>query len=190
MRSNFKNIVTISIECPFVTHTMRDFGSRILGMIICVFLVLPMLAGEVMAISILLEDSVVDAVQDPATVADIGKRRDPFNPIKKPKFLSPTPKKTKPKSRKISPITTLQYPHWKLLGIIQGRYGRLAVIQTLSGERIFVEPGLELVREGWIIKTISETEVHLEHASTAERATSVSEPKPWILSFPRVGQSS
>lgn len=190
MRSSFKNTVTISIECLVATHTMRAFGLRILGMIFCVLLVLPMLEREVMAVSILLEDSVVDSVKAPAPVADIGKRRDPFNPMKKPKSLSSTPKKTKPKSAKISPISTLQYPHWKLLGIIQGRYGRLAVIQTLSGERIFVEPGPEPVREGWIITNINDTEVHLEHASSVEREKSVSEPKTFILSFPFVGKSS
>ncbi len=192
MRSSFKNTVTISIECLVATHTMRDFGLRILGMMFCVLLVLPMLVREVMAVSILLEDSVVDSVQAPAPVADISKRRDPFNPIKKPKSLSSTPKKTKQKSPKISlsPISTLQYPQWKLLGIIQGRYGRLAVIQTLSGERIFVEPGPEPIRAGWIITTINDTEVHLKHASSAERGKSVSEPKTFILSFPTVGKSS
>ena len=143
-----------------------------------------------MAVSILLENSVVDSVQAPVPVADIGKRRDPFIPIKKPKSLSSIPKKKKPKSPKISPISTLQYPQWKLLGIIQGRYGRLAVIQTLSGERIFVEPGPEPVRAGWVITTISNTEVHLEHASTAMKGKSVSEPKTFILSFPTVGKSS
>ncbi len=143
-----------------------------------------------MAVSIPLEDSVMDSVQDPASVADIGKRRDPFNPIKRPKPLSVMPKKKKPNSPRISPISTLQYPHWKLLGIIQGRYGRLAVIQTLSGERILVEPGPEPVRAGWIITTISDTEVHLEHASSAKRGKSVSKPKAFILSFPTVGKSS
>ncbi len=192
MRSSFKNTGTISSECPVATYTMRDFGFPILGMIFCVVLVFPMLVGEVMAVSILLEDSVVDSVQVPASVADVSKLRDPFNPIKKPKSLSSTPKKTKRKSPKISlsPISRLQHPQWKLLGIIQGRYGRLAVIQTLSGERIFVEPGPEPVRAGWIITTISDTEVHLEHASSAKRGKRVSESKTFILSFPTVGKSS
>ncbi len=192
MRSTFKNTVIIFVECSVATRTMRDFGFRTLGMIFCTLLVLPMLAGEVMAVSILLEDSVLDSVQAPAPVADIDKRRDPFNPIKKPKSLSFIPKKTKRKLPKISlsPISTLQYPHWKLLGIIQGRYGRLAVIQTLSGERIIVESGPKPVRAGWIITTISNTEVHLEHASSAKRGKSVSEPKTFILSFPTVGKSS
>ena len=169
---------------------MSYFLSRILGIIICSLLAFQVSGGDALAISILLENSVDGSVQASAPVEDIGKRRDPFNPIKKPKSLSSIPKKKKSKSPKISPISTIQYPQWKLLGIIQGRYGRLAVIQTLSGERIFVEPGPEPVRAGWIITTISNTEVHLEHASSAKRGKSVSKPKAFILSFPTVGKSS
>ena len=189
MRRKFQNRVKISV-CPIAKHTMGAFLSRILGMIICSLSVVPMSAGDVLAISILLENSVINSVQKSPALADIGKRRDPFTPIKKPRSIPSAPKKSKPRSPKISPISTLKYPSWTLLGIIHGQHGHLAVIQTLSGERIFVEPGPQPVRDGWIIKTISDTEVHLVHASSASTGKRVSRPKTFILSFSTVGKSS
>ncbi len=190
MRRKFKNRVKISVECSIAKHTMSAFFSRILGIIICSLLVVPMSAGEVLAISILLENPVINPVQKAPALVDIREQRDPFNPIKKPRSIPSASKKSKTRSPKISANSTHEYPHWKLLGIIQGQYGRLAVIQTLSGERIFVEPGPQPIRDGWIIKTISEAEVHLEHASSASRGKSRSQPKTLILSFPTIGESS
>ncbi len=189
MRIKFKNRAKISV-CPLARHSMGAFLSRILGMIICSLSLVTMFAGDVLAISILLENPVINSVQKTPALVDIGKRRDPFNPIKKPRSIPSAPKKSKPRSPKISPISTLKYPHWKLLGIIHGQHGHLAVIQTLSGERIFVEPGPQPVRDGWIIKTISDTEVHLVHASTVATGKRVSRPKTFILSFPTVGKYS
>ncbi len=169
---------------------MSDFLSRILGIFFCSLSLVPMSVGDVLAISILLEDSVINSDEKTQAHAAIGKRRDPFNPIKKSGSIPSVPKKSKPKSLKASPISTLKNPHWKLLGIIQGQYGRLAVIQTLSGERIFVEPGPEPVRDGWMIKAISETAVHLEHGPTAAAGKNDPQPKTFILSFPSVRKSS
>ncbi len=143
-----------------------------------------------MALSILLEDSVVDSVQKPSPIVDIGKQRDPFNPVKKPRSIKSSQKKPTSQTPKSSPTSTVKYPDWKLLGVIQGQYVRLAVIQTVSGKRLFVEPGQEPIRAGWIMTTIRDTEVHFEYASSAAKRKGLPRPKTFILSFPTIGKSS
>ena len=125
---------------------------------------------------------------------DFSKRRDPFKPIKKRRAISSTSRKTRseppqPQSTP-TPISILKNPNWKLLGVIHGQSGRQAVLQISSQERVFVRPGLEVVRSGWIIKTIGTEEVLLEHSATRTSVEGFSQPKAFILSFQPLGKPS
>jgi len=108
-------------------------------------------------------------------------RRDPFKPIKK---RMPTPRVSKKSHPESTIVPVVEDPLWRLLGVIHGQDGRQAVIQISPKERVIVQPGSELVRSGWIIKTISEGGVLLEHLSSTSSVGVSSPPRNFILSFP------
>ena len=161
---------------------------QFLGVIFCGLLVPPVATGEFQ--KIYLENTV--SFEGLAVQAkfrnDYGNRRDPFRPIERRRSVSSSSGKSQPKPPKISTISTIKDPNLKLLGIIHGQYGRQAVIQVSSGERILVGPGLEIVRSGWIIKTISAEEVLLEHLSASTSGKGLPQPRTFILSFPTPGK--
>ncbi len=119
----------------------------------------------------------------------VGKRRDPFQPVRKPRAISSSPKKAVPDPG-ITKITKGSNPHWKLLGIIDGQDGPQAVIQLSAHERVFVKPGLEVVHSGWITKAIKQSEVVLEQTSPSIPGKDPSKPKALILSFANPRTSS
>jgi len=108
-------------------------------------------------------------------------RRDPFKPIKK---RMPTPRVSKKSHPESTIVPVVEDPLWRLLGVIHGQDGRQAVIQISPKERVIVQPGSELVRSGWIIKTISEGGVLLEHLSSTSSVGVSFPPRNFILSFP------
>lgn len=112
-------------------------------------------------------------------------RRDPFKRI--PQHL-PISKVTKPShphpDSKIVPL--VNDPDWRLLGVMLGQNGYQAVIQVSSTERVLAEPGIEIGRSGWIIKTISHEDVWLEHLPVNASARGTSSARTFILSFPTI----
>ena len=156
---------------------------QFLGVIFCGLLAAPVAAGEFPKIYLENAGSVEGLALQTQFRNDYGNRRDPFRPIKKRRSLSSSSRKSQPEPHKIPPISTIKDPNLKLLGIIRGQYGRQAVIQVSPGERILVRPGLEIVRSGWIIKTISDGEVLLEHLSTSTSGKGLSQSKIFILSY-------
>ena len=161
---------------------------QFLGIIFCGLLVAPVEAGEFQNFNLENSGSVEGLVRQTEFRNDSGNRRDPFRPIKKRRSISSSSRRSQPEPPKIPPISTIKDPNLKLLGIFHGPYGRQAVIQVSPGERILVRPGLEIVRSGWIIKTISDGEVLLEHLSTATSGKGLSQSKTFILSFPTPGK--
>ncbi len=161
-----------------------------LGGIFCGLLSVSVAAGEVQKFSLNnlgTADALVQRIPDRN---DFKKRRDPFRPMKKPRSISSSSRKSRPEPQKIPPpVPRVKDPNWKLLGVIHGQYGRQAVIQISPGKRIFVRPGLELVQSGWIIKTISKGEVLLERRSITPSGTDFPQPRIFILSFPTPGKS-
>lgn len=120
------------------------------------------------------------AAQDNSRHTEVN-RRDPFKRI--PKRL-PTPKvstQLHPES-KIVPLP--DNPGWRLLGVVHGQDGHQAVIQVSPTKRVLVRPGSELTQSGWMIKTISEGEVLLEHLSSNSSVGRAFPPRTFILSFP------
>ena len=167
-----------------VKKNLHRLKPQFLGVIFCGLLVPPVAAGEFQKFYLENTGSVEGLALQTEFRNDSGNRRDPFRPIKKRRSISPSSRKSQPEPPKIPPISTIKDPNLKLLGIIRGQYGRQAVIQVSPGERILVRPGLELVRSGWIIKTISDGEVLLEHLSTATSGKGLPQSKTFILSFP------
>jgi len=167
---------------------------QFLGGILCGLLSVPVAFGEVENFSPKHSGIGEKVVQPFRFTGDFSKRRDPFKPIKKRRAISSTLRKARSEPPELSPIPTsiptMKNPNWKLLGIIYGQNGRQAVIQISPQERVFVRPGLEVVRSGWVIKTISRGEVLLEHLSSLTSGKSISEPKAFILSFPTLGKPS
>ncbi len=163
---------------------------QVVGSILCVFLNLPVEAGEVPKKFSTDSGTGVGLVQRIQSKSDLGKRRDPFRPINKGRAISSSPKKAQLQRPTIIPIPVISYPNWKLLGIIDGQYGRQAVIQVSPQERVFIRPGLEVGRSGWIIKTISKGEVLVEHPFPSTSEKGLSETKAFILSFGTLGQPS
>jgi Tfp pilus assembly protein PilP len=162
---------------------------QFLGFIFCGLLVAPIAAGEFQKTYLENTGSVEGLALQTLFRNDYGNRQDPFRPIKKRRSISPPSRKSRPEPSKNPPISTIKDPNLKLLGIIRGQYGHQAVIQVSPGERIFVRPGLELVRSGWIIKTISDREVLLEHLSTSTSGKGLSQSRTFILAFPTPGKS-
>lgn len=113
-------------------------------------------------------------------------RRDPFERIKKRMPTPMVPKKSHTEST-IAP--RVEDPVWRLLGVIHGQDGHQAVIQLSPKERVVVQPGSELGRSGWTIKTINEGEVLLEHLSAESSAGVFSPPRKFTLSFPAIRKS-
>ena len=114
-------------------------------------------------------------------------RRDPFKRIKK---RMPTPvvsKKSHPESTIVP--KKVENPVWRLLGVIHGQSGHQAVIQISPKERVVVQPGSELARSGWTIKTITEGEVLLERLSSTSSVGVSSPPGNFILSFSAIRKS-
>jgi len=111
----------------------------------------------------------------------IVNRRDPFKRIKKRMPPPMVSKKSHPEST-IVPV--VEDPLWRLLAVIHGQDGRQAVIQISPKERVIVQPGSELVRSGWIIRTISDGGVLLERLSSTSSVGVSSPPRNFILSFP------
>ena len=167
-----------------VKKNLHRLKPQFLGVIFCGLLVSTAAAGEFQKIYLENTGPVEGLARQTQFRKDSGKRRDPFRPIKKRRSISSPSRKSHPELSKIHPILTIKDPILKLLGIFHGPYGRQAVIQVSPGERIFVRPGLELVRSGWIIKTISDGEVLLEHLSTATSGKGLPQSKTFILSFP------
>jgi hypothetical protein len=157
---------------------------QFLGIIFCGLLVAPVEAGEFRKFYLENSGSVEGLVRQTEFRNDSGNRRDPFRPIKKRRPNSSSSRRSQPEPPKIPPISTIKDPNLKLLGIFHGPYGRQAVIQVSPGERILVWPGLELVQSGWIVKTINDGEVLLEHLSTATSGKGLPQSKTFILSFP------
>jgi hypothetical protein len=162
---------------------------KFLGVIFCGLLGAPVAAGEFQKPYLENTGSVEGLALQTLFRNDFGNRQDPFRPIKKRRSISPSSMKSRPKPSENPPISSIKDPNLKLLGIIRGQYGHQAVIQISPGERIFVRPGLELVRSGWIIKTISDREVLLEHLSTSTSGKALSQSRTFILSFPTPGKS-
>jgi hypothetical protein len=171
-----------------VKKTVSRLKPQFLGVIFCGLLAVPVAAGEFQKIYLENTGSVEDLALQTQVRNDYGNRRDPFKPIKKRRSISSSSRKSQPEPPKIPPISTIKDPNFKLLGIFRGKYGRRAVIQVSPGERIFVRPGLELVRSGWIIKTISDGEVLLEHLSTSTSGKGLPQSRTFILSFPTPGK--
>jgi len=163
---------------------------QLLGGILCGLLSAPVAVGEVPKISATNLGTAAELLQRIQDKSDFKKRRDPFRPIKKRRSISSSARIAHLEPPTITPIPTINNPNWKLLGIIHGQYARQAVIQVSPNERILVRSGLEVVRSGWIIKTISKGEVLLEHSSTSTSGKGLSEPKAFILSFSTLGKSS
>jgi len=159
-----------------------------LGVIFCGLLVAPAAAGEFQKFHLENIGSVEGLALQAKFRNDYGNRRDPFRPIKKRRPISSSSRKSQPEPPKTPLISTIKDPNLKLLGIFHGQYGRQAVIQVSPGERIFVRPGLELIRSGWIIKTISDGEVLLEHLSNSSSGKSLPQSRTFILSFPTPGK--
>jgi len=120
--------------------------------------------------------------QDNARHTDVN-RRDPFKRI--PKRV-PTPKVSTQSHPEPKIVPRAENPGWRLLGVMHGQGGHQAVIQVSPAERVLVQPGAELARSGWTIKTISEEEVLLEHLSSASSVRGGSSPRTFILSFPTI----
>ena len=157
-----------------------------LGVVFCGLLAAPVAAGEFQKFHL---ENIGSSVEGLALQTkfrnDYEARRDPFKPIKKRPSISSSSRKSQPEPPKTLPVSTIiKDPNLKLLGIFHGQYGRQAVIQVSPGERIVVRPGLELVRSGWIIKTISDGEVLLEHLSNASSGKRLPQSRTFILSFP------
>jgi hypothetical protein len=163
---------------------------QFIGSILCGFLTLSGAKGEVPKIFSTDPGTVDGLVQPAQSKSDVKTRRDPFRPIIKPRSISSLSLKSHLESPAIKLIPTVNNPNWKLLGIIHGQYGRQAVIQVSPKERILVRPGAEIVRSGWIIKSISKGEVLLEHSSPSISGKGSFGPKVFILSFATLGQSS
>lgn len=113
-------------------------------------------------------------------------RRDPFKRI--PKRL-PTPKVSTQSDPGLKGVPLADNPVWRLLGVMHGQDGHQAVIQISPTARVLVQPGTELARSGWTIKTISEKEVLLEHLSSASSVRGASPTRTFILSFPTIQKS-
>ncbi|MBA3612573.1 MAG: hypothetical protein H0W49_06585 [Nitrospirales bacterium] len=120
--------------------------------------------------------------QDDARHGDVN-RRDPFKRI--PKRL-PTSKVSNQSDPEPKIVPVADNPVWRLLGVMHGQDGHQAVIQVSPTERVLVQPGAELARSGWTIKTISEEEVLLEHLSSASSVRGTSPTRTFILSFPAI----
>ncbi|MEX0829571.1 MAG: hypothetical protein WD032_04960 [Nitrospirales bacterium] len=163
-----------------------------LGGILFGFLIVASVYGEVKKITPNHLGSGEKAVQRIHSRNDLSKRRDPFKPIKKRRALSSRPRQSSPAPPQLpsnpAMISPWTYPNWKLLGIIHGQIGRQAVIQISPKARVFVLPGLEVGRSGWILKTISREEVLLEYPSSS--VESFQQPKVFILSFSTLGKPS
>jgi hypothetical protein len=113
-------------------------------------------------------------------------RRDPFERIKKRMPTSMVPKKSHTES---TIVPRVEDPVWRLLAVIHGQDGHQAVIQLSPKERVVVQPGSELGRSGWTIKTINEGEVFLEHLSAKSSVGVYSPPRKLTLSFPPIRKS-
>ncbi|MBA3965813.1 MAG: hypothetical protein H0X47_08565 [Nitrospirales bacterium] len=113
-----------------------------------------------------------------------GNRRDPFKRL--PQQGLSTPKVTTPSDKASKIVPLVNNPDWRLLGVMHGQDGHQAVIQVSPTERVLVQPGAELARSGWTIKTISEEEVLLEHLSSASSVRGDSPTRTFILSFPTI----
>jgi hypothetical protein len=161
---------------------------QFLGVIFCGLLAAPVAAGEFQKIYLENTGSVEGLALQTQFRNDYKNRRDPFRPIKKRRSISSSSRKSESQPPKIPTISTIKNPNLKLLGIIRGQYGRQAVIQVSPGERILVRPGLELVRSGWIIKTISDGEVLLEYLPTSTSGKGLPQSRTFILSFPTPGK--
>lgn len=122
-------------------------------------------------------------VEDNSLHIDVN-RRDPFKRI--PKKHLPIPKVATPSQPESKNVPLVNNPGWKLLGVMHGQDGHQAVIQVSPTKRVLVQPGAELARSGWTIKTISEEGVLLEHLFSVTTVRGASTPRTFILSFPTI----
>jgi len=163
--------------------------SMFVGVLIYAFLAVPVMAADVLFLSQENPKVLQDVRERGKAPGNEGKRRDPFQPIKKMGSISSSSKPVTSKSPPIASIPNITDPTWKLLGIIHGQYEHQAVIQISSGERVFAMTGLELARSGWIVKAMSQGEVLLEYQATISAGSNPSLPRTFILSFPTPGKS-
>ncbi len=117
------------------------------------------------------------------TTGAFQNRRDPFQPIKKRGSISSSPRKADPVLPAIDSIPVPTAPPWKLLGIIEGKFGRQAVIQLSPKKRVVVKAGSEVARSGWIVKTINPREILFEHSSSWPTKNGLSPFQIFVLSF-------
>ena len=163
--------------------------SMIFGVIIYAFLAMPVMAADALFLSQENLKALQGVRERGKSHGNDGKRRDPFQPIKKIQSISSSSRPVTSKSHPIAPIPSITDPTWRLLGIIHGQYGHQAVIQISPGKRVLTRPGLELARSGWIVKAMSQGEVLLEHQTTISAGSNPSPPRTFILSFPTPGRS-
>jgi hypothetical protein len=109
-------------------------------------------------------------------------RRDPFKRLHKQR---PHPAVQGPLHPGLTSVPAMPEPILKLLGVIHGLDGYQAIIQIAPKERVLVQAGSELAQSGWMVKTISEDGVLLEHFSSHSAGLS-SVPKTLVLSFPAI----
>ena len=118
----------------------------------------------------------VDENSKSSVLYDAQDRREPFLPVIDtemkvqtadfPHVLSPT-----------------QEPRLKILGIMSGRQGYHAIIQSFDGIRYFVETGSVLPSEGLKVKVITDTQLVLEHSGGEGVQKERWVPQELVLSF-------
>ena len=167
----------------------RRMLSRLLGIFTLCVATAPVVGGKAQLINQEGKAFVGEPVLRKEIRATLAKRRDPFKPIIRRRSISAAPKKSRPTPKPGPLVVEVKDPQWKLLGVVHGRYGRQAVIQDVSGKRIFVRPGLEPLQSGWIIKTIRRGEILLESRQKSLPGSGVKKPKSFVLSFPSLSES-
>lgn len=105
--------------------------------------------------------------------------RDPFAPLKKPIPVSKTP--TIPRNHKPSQVLT-PLPG-KLLSVVNGPWGYLAIIQISSSEHLMVGTGELVADTGWRVKEIQEDRVRLEFVNSASHPSGGSAQIPSTMLF-------
>ena len=166
------------------------FTFLVLGGILCGLLSYPVSAGalqKTLSKESGHEEKVVRSFKDRSSGE---KRRDPFKPMKKRRTISSSSGKAHSVSETTPSVPKMNNPQWKLMGIIQGRHGREAVIQVASKKRVFIRAGLKVLRSGWMVTAIRKREVLFEYSPSETVGKSLSEQKVFILSFSNFGNNS
>ncbi len=132
----------------------------------------------------------------PKMINRAAQSRDPFLPLTPPKQASkpkvkPNPKPKPSNMSRVSQkaIFTKSASQWRLLAVIHGQFGGLAVIKLSGNKRVFVHEGAELGGSGWYVSKIDDSQVILEHPEMARSQRKSSKPGSYILTFPAVTPS-